>query len=1236
MRAAIMVGLSCMMAASARADWPQWHGDARRSGLSGAPMCIAATTDPVLWTLSTGASDIAPILIDIDADGVPDLVRPEGGRVVARSAFGATLWETGAIGARRVAGIDDMDLDGHADVVVDGTNRVVVLRLDDGTMEWESSPEIQLDHIGTLSIVDALPAAGPELLVADVGCDGSQRWIYGLSVGDTYGHPVVVSFAAGFSAPTLVSPHLSLGGKKQGAWRGGLGATVADLDGSGGLDALFAGVDTIGAVDLETGQGLAWADVPASGAVGRARILVEALPTHQAVFLFNDWNAGAPPVPRILSGHYLLAQPPPEGPGVSGDLKWDWSVGADVPGASALRAPERPVADLDGDGAPEVTASFFGSDGWITGAWDAATGAQLWAREGELILWTGPGGALATLETAAAVPPRFGTVRLMKAVPGAAPELLATLPAAAVEPWPTGDVLVLTDADGDGWADEARWAGPDGAGLPLPVEGPLLRGTAGMVDGAPWAALTRVDGETLLFDASLELRNDADGDGGGDVVLAGSPTRRVSGRRVQGAALVVTQGSGGRLLVSDASGTAPAPLLELTTAEVQYPVLLTGPAGPTLIVVEHSPLSLVVTATSVVGASLWSTPLPDEGGRLFVARDPLVADVDKDGHDDVILCLGDAVAGKRLHLVALDGATGALLWETPPTQAPGRNAGHLASFGDVVLWGVADTQQRLALATGKLLAETPMPGSCTFPLIAGVSTAHKVEVLVAGKNREVSLHSSSGKVKWTTSFTDRIACRAAFAPVGWSSVVAVIDRDGPALILLGGATGSVLRMIALAGGTGEWIGPALPVGWPDDGSSSSATRRALLTDVVGTVDLGGEPMFVVTATDGWVYGVDVTGVLRWAWEVRGQPDGPALLDLDGDGQDELIVPTGDGRVVAARPSMVPAPEQVTLGGASGEVPLPVGEDAIVSWTPVEGASGYKVNVTHGGALLASNTEVAGPPWVVAGAEIPEATILRATVQAIATGPGTRVWSVPTESPLLPTEAVPPTLQASLGIANLTGVEPAECPIPVHFETWSKGSTTVVVEVYDPNGVLRRKVSKVDPAGGFGSTLLPDPCKDSLPGLPSGLWTVQVTAMVPTGAAAFVQLDLLVCWAPAVIGAAKNCAPGPVTEGPDADERGGGDASQGDGGHTDVADAGTADMGDDASGVPAGGDTMGAPDPLDGPDAQGGEEPSRGGQAAAGCEAGPPCSASPWWAALALALALTTRRRAGTVWRAPGT
>lgn len=1228
-RALCVIGVCAAVGAwgDVRADWPQWRGDAGRSGSTGAPLC-AAPSPASLWTLDTGASDAPMTLLELDGDGVPDVVRPEGGRLVARSAFGEPLWATAVLGARRVAVAADLDQDGIDELLVDATSRVLVVDPATGAVEWESPPALRVEHIGALAIVDALEASGLEVLVADTGCDGSFSWLLGphqIAEYHQYGQPVIVSFAGGFDAPTYQAADPQTGALYVPSW-GGVGAVVADLDGAGGLDVVSTGGTVVGAVDLATKQKLVWEEVPGAGPVGKARLVIEPVDGVPTLFVFDDWDAGAAPVPRIRAAQYSPVPPsgypyywePP-----AGSLTWTWVVGAEVSGAQAMRTPDRPVADLDGDGALEVVASFHGTDGWLTGAWDAATGAMEWTRPGELVLWTAPGdgpGELATIETSSAIAPRVGRVRLLRATPGGPPEPYAVLEEASLLSSPGGGAIALLDADHDGWPDEAVRVAQDGSISPLGKWGRVVAATAQEVDGQLWVAVAGAGGETALLDGGGTLRNDADGDGAGDLLLAGHAAKRVVGRRMGQTTYVLAQAGAGRLTVVDGTPGAPwpTPVLTVTSTSIQVPILLEGAAGPTLVVTERIADTLVVSAVGLSGVSLWSTSLPDAEGRLFVARDPLVADVDGDGGEDVVLCLGDAAAGKRFQLVALHGGTGTLLWQTPFVSAPGRNAGQIAVRGSSLLWAAGGVLRKGTLATGELETVGSVPGgAAALPLVADIASEPGEELLLVGQDRAVSLLSSSGALLWKCSFWRRVASRAAVAQGSDGAVVAVLGRDEPWVKLLDAESGGVLAEVTLAAG--------------QDNPDPAGARRTGNTDVVSAADLDGGPVFVVTATDGWVYALGLDGHRRWAWDAGAPADSPALLDLDGDGQDELLVPLGDGRIAAARPRTIAAPTVVALGSKSGVVPLPKSEDALVEWSLVDGASTYEVRVIdeESGAVVAVG-EAEGPPFEVPAEAVGEALHLKATVRSVVEEPLVRAWSEAVESAVLPTENVPPELTVTLSDEVLSGVLPGACPVSVAVSVWNDRPVQLVTELLDPMAVVRVKKSVFGaggvPGGGWVWSGEVDPCASLPGGLPTGDWAVRVTASDETGATAADQIALLVCWAPSVPSATGGCETHFVLTVEDASQPEWTDvgsvaildAGGGPGGDAGESKPGAGDAGGDGPGGDAGGGGLGEDASGDG--AELGERPVRGG---CGSSPGP---AGSWLFALGLLTFLGGRRR----------
>jgi MYXO-CTERM domain-containing protein len=153
------------------------HDQSRTARASGTG---AITAPKVAWSYDTGGSldESQVALSDVNGDGVEELIFVSAGRVVARSATGATVWTSDSIGADRVIGVWDLDNVPPAEVVVTGTSPTgaFILAADTGLTQWLQPVETRAFD------VLAVPAAqGYQLVLArQLGVATAFRYENGL------------------------------------------------------------------------------------------------------------------------------------------------------------------------------------------------------------------------------------------------------------------------------------------------------------------------------------------------------------------------------------------------------------------------------------------------------------------------------------------------------------------------------------------------------------------------------------------------------------------------------------------------------------------------------------------------------------------------------------------------------------------------------------------------------------------------------------------------------------------------------------------------------------------------------------------------------------------------------------------------------------------------------------------------------------------------------------------------
>ncbi len=279
------------------------------------------------------------------------------------------------------------------------------------------------------------------------------------------------------------------------------------------------------------------------------------------------------------------------------------------------------------------------------------------------------------------------------------------------------------------------------------------------------------------------------------------------------------------------------------------------------------------------GSVLWRATTPPTSCFSHALTEPAIADVDGDGGPEVLS------ASTEDALVAYDGRTGAEEWRVPlstygyghPTVVPGPDG----AGADVVASDIGGTVVRVA-GNGSVrwrvdLARTvERPLSVTdAPRVADVTGDGDAEVVV-GSNRGVVVLSGDG---------DRVRTRS--VPATYVAT-GPAREDGGRTIL----TAYYRSVQAVDGASGELL-------WRRNVTNG---RVRGVTDA----DADGTPEVHVGRVGGEVLALDAdTGATEWATTVAVDDDAivppPVTADVTGDGRPEVIAVTEVGRVAVLDP-----------------------------------------------------------------------------------------------------------------------------------------------------------------------------------------------------------------------------------------------------------------------------------------------------------------------------------------------
>ncbi len=1208
----LIVVLLVRPAGASLSPWPQWHADAKRSGDISLPVDIEHPG--IRWSFSAGGrSDF--VAADLDGDGTPEVLLMEGGRIVARTVYGAVLWDTPPLGARRIVAVEDLDGDGAAEVVVDAVNSVVLLPAltgcvdatsPDGCALWQTPSDLNVENLGTVLVEDVRGGPLPDLLVADGAANAGKP--------ELTGRVYVFSFDGGFGddAPAAATAE----GTRD--YEAGLSIALADVDGDGRREIVAPGWHHVYAYDADTGA-LKWASEDLEPTIGDENLYlcdVHAADVDgdgaQELFVFTENVFVGTPSRRVVALDF---------DGAALALLW---TDAAPPGDGARHVwPRHPLADVDGDGHLDVVSSVWTqADGWTTRVRDARDGHDVLGGSvaGMVHAVVDPDGDghadVALWKTVFPSPRRFPDLTVVHFEAGgpaqgteifAAPGARLVLPPDDTSGLTLPGMLVEFDADGDDWGSVLQWfdypGGQPGASLTLQGAALAARFVAG---SSPLSvAVAYADGVVALYDAAFGLLNDADGDGRGDLVLGGYLVREAVAvsEPDTGTPLVVVPAAGGRLIGLDAtSGTAtepPAVAAQAGAALPQLPVAFDAAGGAAMLVFDRdASLNLVARAVALSdGQPLWQQALGGKGGVWLPMFEPLVLDSDGDGTDEVYLTVRDTEAGQVFYLLRLDG-DGTLVWVKGPIETPGGNIGFLGASGDGSTLYLPENKTLVArsTATGEEVASVPLPQTPAkhwygVPVIYDIDGDGQTEVVLFGTTAGVLAFEEDLTPIWQreTGAATRMPGTVVATDAG---PVAVATRTfSPWLDFVAAGTGDLLTSVALVGGQVYTDPDALP-----DGAA-----KAWVRDVVAAPDgPGGQPAVLATASDGFVYALRADGSLVWAFAVGADAGTVAAIDADGDQRAELVIPLSDGRVVVLDEAPVGAPAWVRENDCTGPA-LSDAEDIdqqedctriCANWAPVEGATGYSVDVRSAFGTLIASLPDAGPDAqaTIDGLSLQLGVTYRVFVRALTTADdGSPLAGVPASSDgVVPVDLSPPSIESFA----------AEPPSVVTDENGSVEATTLHGVAHDGKAIETSSVWIEDASGTTVWSVDHEPKQrdwelmvtwegldsDGQPVAP-GTYTAHWRVVDPAGGSDEATADIAVCRAPAIYDADKGACV--VLPEPDAG----------------VADAGGEPDGglDAGTGQDAAADAGAVPDAAVGPaDVPGGGDVASASTASGGC------------------------------------
>lgn len=968
--------------AESRASWRQWRQGPTREALAPVPLGIGAPG--VRWRLPTGGGTTQVHITDLDGDGGAELLSLEGGRVVARRLHGGVLWDTPPVKALEI--LDAGDLDGHPGVEVLVRTQSTALLVDgaSGALLWQS-PASLATSVALIRLGDLQGDGTPELGLVDnsvnVGTDGTVS---------------VFTFPNGAASGTLA---LQTGPACEG--EPGRVFAFGDVDGDGVQDVVTSGRQRICAWSGTTGALLGTsAPVPDPMATGELQAADVDGDGRVEVFAFTDWTLVDHASRRIYAFRWQ-----------SGAFTLAWTRSPADPATARHRWSPEPLVDADGDGALDVVTSFREGGTWTGLVLDAATGKPRATLPGRVLLGHSDADGDGVRELLAAAttsvsPPPFADKELVALSGGAAPAVLASLPGALVRlgpfpaPFPAGDLLAARDTDGDSIAEalELRTLGAQDPVATVPLEGALSAVHALSDDGEPGVAVLYASGEVAALDEALALRNDADGDGHGDLTYGGYQAGRVVGVDEGAPALLVPRAGNRITLVAAGEGTplgAPPVLTEAAGNLAQRPLLLRlGALGDGFAVLRRLPDgSTSVDVLTAAGAPVSTTDLGGPGGTLGFPIDPLVWDGDGDGTDELYLLASDAAFPEPTHVLLAVDALGGLRWPPLAINTAGSSAGGIAAltvgpYAPALLLTASKRRVAVGATTGQVVYEGE--GGVTHylgqPIQTDLDGDDHDEVLLTGTHHGALALESDLTVRWEAVVGDALRGAGAVVPAGDATVVALAHTSGAELSFVDGATGEVVGAVTLVGGAQV-----------DAKDLDPDQAVPTLTDVIPALGLGPAkaPGFVAAADDGALYAVTADRTLVWSTVLGGALGSPAIVDVDQDGVGEVAVPVGTGELVVVDQATVEPTAWVRENDGSApaltdaaDIDAQEAADRIhVNWAPVDGAGAWIVRVWSPNGTLVAERQVDGAltGTTVDGLTLQPGLTYRTGVSAVATG-----------------------------------------------------------------------------------------------------------------------------------------------------------------------------------------------------------------------------------------------------------
>lgn len=972
---AALLGVLAAITGSGQAfgDWPMARHDAKRTGAAQGTGNI--TTPAPYWRRYLGGTVRDMLAHDVDGDGQPEVVYLAGGQLTVKRLDDTLVWQSPPLGLAGLAGIDDLDGDGNADIVAAKGDHAFIFSASTGAVEWVE-PDGEMGSLAALRLGDVNGDGRPDLLIQECGCCGINS-----------GNPgFVYSFGAGFT-PTLLWAFPPIAGC------GYRPTALVDVDGQGPDEVLVSNGSVLLLLDGSSGTILGESpDVGQRIGFGECRGEdIDGMPGEEILCVVN--TALAPNHRKALALKFDAVS-------ASLQLLWQQFLAPDAGDMTWVD----PFVDLNADGTIEVVlGSKDGAGVWSTRVLNAATGEEMASLPGQRVVGTAPIGPAGQSLVLTMANTTLSAWRYNSAAQTPL-SLVGSLPDRKVylEPDPERTrrsilrnrvVTVDLDADGvrdliTGAADGSLIAGYSSgqAGLTMLASHSFPAGVEPFAvwSTLPYLAVARSDGFLAVHDDTLQPTN-------GNIANQ-RPGLRMGGYYASGAWMnlqtspivasldgtaseaIIVPDSRRALLRLDASiaGMTVPPEQQWQRTHAYAPAFIPGQVGsePAIVCLgEVEPVTSTpayyVAGLRPDGSTRWQQPI-----EATPFNDLVPGRFDLDGVTDIVVQWGSP-SDTILRTRTLSGATGATIWNGPAVD-PG--AGRQPAGVSVTDWDGDGLDDVVAVGPGVRilsgmdggLVATGGPGDSYFlPSWFDVDGDGVEEVTLHGgySPARTLTHDLSSSV-WTGADDDRPYPYGAIATCASGPLLVEGSRQYPSRLKMtpmSGAAAGASTTIVLAGGQR----------FPSEAAAQAVSARMgqlTSTTVHSNLTGAGRPSALVGSSDGWLYAVDpCTGQLDWSLGFDAAVGEAVYGDPDGDGIDEVIVSVADGYLYGIRHKAIDAPAQVrdiaAADGAAGQDidSADLGSPLGCAWSAVPGAAGYQVAFTADGVGY-----VTSPPWQDAG------------------------------------------------------------------------------------------------------------------------------------------------------------------------------------------------------------------------------------------------------------------------------